>query len=411
MLVHAVPRRLSRIGLVTLVLAPLVAASVSACTTPLPPQGDPAAPTVTMTVLRTPDGRTSVPVPVRDGTETRYYPPSPRAINNEGEIVGRSPTEISAFVVEPVLWQDDDQAMRLSSNDRGQVLVGPADVPEGQPLRMATLWQDGEAVELPSPYRRPIDLNERGEVLAVSTTGVIGDTAVWADGRVTARLQPPRRADRFHATDLSDTGTVVGGVGYDVGIPFWPVIEWHPFVWRDGTLTELDMEGTAVAVNGTGQVLVATDRQPDGSARDVLWEDGVTTELELDVSIAGGLEERIINDQGQVVGVKDGRAHLWDDGQLTDLGTPEGTTSNAVAINEHGQIVGTMDMADGTTHGFVWTDGHLLDLGPVYYNPSYDPPDMSDAQLDINDQGQIIGRIGDPWIVDDATAVLWEVQD
>jgi probable HAF family extracellular repeat protein len=396
-----------------LALVPLAAAA--ACAAPLPPQAGPAgpaapaAPTVTATVLRTPDGRTTVPVPVGpDGTETRYYPPSPRSINDEGQIVGYSPTEIASTVVEPVLWQDGDQAVRLSSsntaavnvNDSGQVLIEPAAVPEGQPLRMPTLWHDGEQVELPAPYRRPIDLNERGEVLV---TGSNSDAAIWADGRITAVLRPPPRIELLVAYDISDTGTVVGGVG-DLVSPLFRTYEWRPFVWRNGRLTVLDLEGTAVAVNGPGQILVGSDAQPDGSRRMALWSDGVATDLGLDRRQIDGVDARTINDQGQVVGAKDGRAVLWDNGQVTDLGTPEGTTSAAVAVNERGQVVGTMETADGT-HGFVWTSGHLLDLGPVHHSP------VLDAHLDINERGQIIGRTGSPWSVDDATAVLWEVHD
>lgn len=83
------------------------------------------------------------------------------------------------------------------------------------------------------------------------------------------------------------------------------------------------------------------------------------------------------------------RAVLWEDGQLTDLGTLGGESSRARHINECGQVVGVSQTADGTWHHFVWTSGEMFALAPsLGDNPAYD----------INDNGQIIGqtRRGEP---------------
>jgi probable HAF family extracellular repeat protein len=91
-----------------------------------------------------------------------------------------------------------------------------------------------------------------------------------------------------------------------------------------------------------------------------------------------------INDLGQIVGGK----FLWQNGQVTDLGTLPGySVSYATAINNEGQIVG----ADGafpaggnfSSHLFLWQDGKLIDLGTLGGDEAW--------AARINDKGQIVG--------------------
>src|SRR5262245_49299165 len=62
-----------------------------------------------------------------------------------------------------------------------------------------------------------------------------------------------------------------------------------------------------------------------------------------------------INATGQVVGMSNGHAFLWQDGIMTDLGSLGRGDSSAAAINDVGQVVGTAGASDGTLHGFLLT--------------------------------------------------------
>ncbi len=57
-----------------------------------------------------------------------------------------------------------------------------------------------------------------------------------------------------------------------------------------------------------------------------------------------------------------------------------GTESEAYAINDQGQVVGTSDISgDTSSHGFIYYEGTMTDIGPIY--PS-----------NINNIGQVVGQ-------------------
>jgi probable HAF family extracellular repeat protein len=76
-------------------------------------------------------------------------------------------------------------------------------------------------------------------------------------------------------------------------------------------------------------------------------------------------------------------AFLYDSGTLTDFGTLGGPTSEGLAINASGQIVGQADVAANQPHAFVTSSGTLQDLGTLGGPRS--------SAVAINDPGVIVG--------------------
>ena len=106
-----------------------------------------------------------------------------------------------------------------------------------------------------------------------------------------------------------------------------------------------------------------------------------------------------INDPGEVVGYSysypgsPGGTHafLWKSGALTDLGTLGGTSSQALGVDNMGQIIGSAQTSGGATHAFLWqpatatgTTGTMTDLGVLTGSVS------SQANA-INNNGAVVG--------------------
>ncbi|MEU7001378.1 hypothetical protein [Nonomuraea sp. NPDC046570] len=87
----------------------------------------------------------------------------------------------------------------------------------------------------------------------------------------------------------------------------------------------------------------------------------------VDLGVEGVVSD--INNSGQIVGelrggASNGRAFLWQDGQLTVLPTLGGyPTGRATGIDDEGRIAGYSEATDGKLHAFLWEGGQMRDLG------------------------------------------------
>ena len=208
--------------------------------------------------------------------------------------------------------------------------------------------------------------------------------------------------------------------GIDGIVPF----VFHAFKWQNGILADLGTLGVsevecseAVSINAKGEV---AGRSGNGISdplvnaeeiRAVLWKNGEIEDLGTlggNLSIATG-----INNASQVVGFSvnmtpdqfsllyglggftngtQTRGFLWQNGQMQDLGTLGGPDSQALALNERGQVTGvsytnsTPNPITGlpTADPFLWTEERgMIDLGTL--------GGVWGTAGIVNNRGQVVG--------------------
>ncbi len=171
---------------------------------------------------------------------------------------------------------------------------------------------------------------------------------------------------------LNNRGTVAGWADTSTPDPF-PAFCFNPdcfvshtFQWQNGVMTDLGVlpGGASSASNWI-------------SASELIA--GLSENGEIDPLISGFPELRAV---------------LWQNGEITDLGTLEGgNESVANAVNSRGQVVGlalnTIQDANSMvglgfqTRAFLWQNGIMQDLGTL------GGPDA--MALRVNERGQIVG--------------------
>ncbi len=101
-----------------------------------------------------------------------------------------------------------------------------------------------------------------------------------------------------------------------------------------------------------------------------------------------------INNRGQIVGYAfltgDAVFHpfRWEQGKLVDLGTLGGNFGVANTLNEAGDIAGWHSLAgnDDIRHATLWSGGQITDLGAF-------GPDACSIPRGINSRKQVVGFV------------------
>ncbi len=149
-----------------------------------------------------------------------------------------------------------------------------------------------------------------------------------------------------------------------------------------GIVPQVLPSGTAdAAASGinNGAVVVGTV-YANGGAQATVWQNGVAS------SVGGGDSYGMaINDAGQVTGSAGGRAFLYANGAMLDLGTlGGGTWSAGYSVNNNGQVAGYAMRANGSFQAFLWAQQTgLAAIGDLGGRNSY--------AMAVNDAGQVVG--------------------
>jgi probable HAF family extracellular repeat protein len=216
------------------------------------------------------------------------------------------------------------------------------------------------------------------------------------------------------AAAISDTGVVVGYSGWNGVGPGFPQMTMG-FAWQDGTMRSTGYlycicsfnrrtgESRAYAVNSRGRVVGHSLTQRAGLWQAFWWQGDVGTRSIIDINSPDGGFASVgygINNRDEVAGEHGGRAFLIRDGVREMLGVLDGdVSSSARAVNAIGVVAGFSVAADGTRRAFIW-DARMRELPHI---PGY----VSSEALAINVQGDLVGRSGNGDL-SDARAVLWQ---
>lgn len=200
------------------------------------------------------------------------------------------------------------------------------------------------------------------------------------------------------AYDVNNNGQVVGGAETALG-------KGYGFIWEDGVMTSLstlsagpgETYSEASSINDQGLAVGYSYSQSHGNYHAALWDGSGVIDLGTLDQGAGWSWAMGINNNNQVVGHSSGRAFLWENGVMTDLGSL-GTQSGAYGINDAGQVVGNTEVPGGGYHAFVWQSGTMTDLGTLggSYSTAYA----------INNSGQVVGSSQD--VSNQTRAFIWE---
>jgi probable HAF family extracellular repeat protein len=235
------------------------------------------------------------------------------------------------------------------------------------------------------------DVNALGQVVGALAFGD-GRHAFFYDGQTFNDIGTLGGASSV-AWRVNDSGTVVG-TSDTAGLS-------QGFAYTGGVMSALAGTRTASDINSagliTGTAMLDND-MGESVGRAYIYNNGVLTNLgNLPGADAWSSDGHGINSAGQVAGTAEveglpgspTQPFLYSNGVMQDLGNLGGIYSNAWAINELGQVVGSVGVSSDTLpyawHAFLYSGGLLQDLGALV-------ADGLSSAYDINNLGEAVGR-------------------
>ncbi len=238
-----------------------------------------------------------------------------------------------------------------------------------------------------------VDVNSQGDTVGFTSSSSLHIVAVlWPHEGGVVELGTLGGYDSG-ATSINDSGEIAGWGGYD---PNGSLLDRRPFLWQNGNIMDLGTlggdTGYAYALNNNGQVVGEAGYDPASRRLKAFrWENGLMQSLPAPHPDWDGRNAFDLNDGDEIVGYGygiDGVLHalMWQNGEVTDLGSLSNLESKAYGINNFSTIVGYARTQDNYTHAVKWIGGqiediHVADLG------------LNSVARGINDVGQVVGDV------------------
>lgn len=232
----------------------------------------------------------------------------------------------------------------------------------------------------------PRALNEFGEVVGERPPGASNRHAFyWSRTRGLVDLGT-LGGQASVAVAINNSGVVVGNSDLSPTEPGTRAFSWK---FNGGPMRDLGTLGgrdsMAAGINDDGKI-VGSAATAGGTLHAVVWNKNQKTDL---TPGKGESRGNAINRNGDVAGSigfgDSGRAFKWSAaGGLLDLGTLGGSSADARAINNAGQVAGTSRTSDYVERAFLWTAG----TGMTQVSS---PIDTRSAALYINSSGAVAG--------------------
>ena len=215
------------------------------------------------------------------------------------------------------------------------------------------------------------------------------------------------------ATALNEQGQVVGhsAVGDfqpHVGTPY------HAFLYSDGAMVDLDpgnefWSSFAADIGEDGKIVGSVQREGLGYSQPFLYSEteGIDILNPLDVHpLLNTGAAHGINEAGQIVGTAGSQAFLL---------TPPGPTGQALAtgggtgLNDLGVVVGTLKPSPWSSeeHGFVYENGTLQNLDDLRL--VLGETGTTFAPSAVNENGNIVGTLSGPEVITQASVLAFGV--
>lgn len=320
-----------------------------------------------------------------------------RALNGRGDVVGQSHAEPDDPRIVPTfhafLWRSGDmrrlgtfggaESVPVGINDAGAV-VGVAHNAEEK--RRAFLFADGVLQDLGSlggSIAGAFAINADGRIVGVARDGDERDRAFEFDRGIMTDLNTLLPSDSPWTLNIA---RAVNATGHIVGAGTLSM---------DG-VSETSADPAGTSVSEATETIEPQPRRARRAFHLIPTGDGyIVTGLDTPVDAESSSAEDI-NDAGDAVGtvtqvtgfLVTTRPVLWRSGERIEIGTADAAGGSAWAVNNHGQVVGTLNRIGRPSVAFIWEDGRTRDLNDAL------PPEsgwaLTEAR-DINDAGQIVG--------------------